>query len=95
MKELMGSILNCLVSAYPLLQCAPSRAGLRRRLEQATGTLVTSFLCASTLMLTVACIFIVGLPEYNEVTINTSCSCEQVQFLKYIEVIKIIYQENG
>ena len=61
-----------------------------------TGALVTSrFLCANTLMLTVACIFIVGLPEYNEVTINTSCSCEQVQFLKYIEVIKIIYQENG
>ena len=49
MNELVGSIMNCLVSALPLLQCAPSRAGFRRRLEQATGALVTCFLCASTL----------------------------------------------
>ena len=39
---------NCLVSGFPLLQCAPSSAGFLRRLEQATGALVTCFLCVST-----------------------------------------------
>ena len=37
--QLTGQVANCLVSAFPLLQCAPSRANFRRRLEQATGAL--------------------------------------------------------